>query len=75
MISNVRGNGTFLGFDVADSVLTSSLFSWLLKSGVNVARVGPTTIGISPSLICGPKHAKHLRDSIKAYHPNHSNRN
>ncbi len=74
MISNVRGNGTFIGFDAADSYIAASLYSWLLKSGVNVARVGPTTLGLRPSLILGPKHAKHLRESIKAFHPNHSHK-
>jgi len=71
-IKNIRGNGTYLGFDCEDSVTTSSMQNWLNKSGVNVARIAPKTLGLRPSLLLGPKQAANLREALKSYHPNHS---
>jgi len=44
---------------------------WLLKRGIVVARVGPTSLGLRPALILGPAHAANLREAIRDYHPNH----
>lgn len=70
-ITDVRGNGTFLGFDVTDATHTDLVQRWLLKRGIVTAKVGPTTIGLRPALILGPSHAAHLRDALKSFHPNH----
>lgn len=68
VISNVRGLGTAIAFDVDDA---DSMQNWLLKRGIVVARVGRETLGLRPALICGPSHAANLRDAVKAFHPNH----
>jgi len=70
-ISNVRGQGTFIGFDTVSNTVANSLQAWLLKGGVQVARVGPQTFGLKPALIMKPKDAAPLRESLKSYHPNH----
>jgi acetylornithine/succinyldiaminopimelate/putrescine aminotransferase len=71
LITDVRGNGTFLGFDVQEAEQADSVHRWLLKRGIVTARAGPSTIGLRPALILGPSHAANLRDALKSYHPNH----
>lgn len=70
-ISNVRGVGTAIAFDLPDADLAQSMQSWLLKNGIVVSRVGPTSLGLRPALILGPSHAANLRDVMKCYHVNH----
>lgn len=70
-ISNVRGLGTAVAFDCKDREITDKMQSWLLKRGIVVARVGPTSIGVRPALILGPAHAANLREAVRAFHINH----
>lgn len=72
-ITNIRGNGTLIGFDLVDTD-TESMLRWLQKRGVLVARSGPKTLCVRPSLILGPSQAKHLREALKYYNPNHEKR-
>lgn len=74
LIQNVRGSGTYLGFD-CEQRNADSLHSWLNKAGVNVARIGPKTFGLRPALILGPSHAAALREALRNFHPNHVNFN
>ena len=67
-ITNVRGYGTFIGFDTPYG---DNLQKWLFKSGIHLLRCGPTTFGMRPALILGPKHAAHIRESLINYHPNY----
>lgn len=69
IFKNLRGNGTFLGFDVDDYEAAQHMQKYLLRNGLLVAQVGPTTIGLRPSLILEPKHVAHLRDALIAYNP------
>lgn len=71
VISNIRGNGTYIGFDTLNSKVADSLHLWLSKSGVHVARTGPTSFGLRPALILGPKHAANLRESLRSFDQNH----
>jgi len=68
-ISNVRGQGNFIGFDV-DERLTDNFQHWLLKSGIHLIKCGPKSYGLRPALILGPTHAANFRESILNYHPN-----
>jgi len=70
-ISNIRGHGTAIAFDLGSSEAADSMQHWLMKRGIVVGRVGPETLGLRPALICGPSHVASLRDAVKAYHPNH----
>lgn len=72
VISDVRGNGTFLGFDLSDPSHADSMHRWLLKRGIVTARAGPATLGLRPALILGPSHAAHLREAVRSFHPNHA---
>ena len=72
-IQNVRGNGTYLGFDCYDVEQTTSLHRWLNKSGINVARIGPKTLGLRPAVVLGPSDAANLREALRNFHPNHVN--
>lgn len=51
IISNVRGYGTFIGFDTntADSMQRS-----FFRSGINLLRCGENSFGLRPALILGP---------------------
>ena len=69
-IKNVRGAGTYIGFDVeADNA--DSMLNWLNKRGIVAAKTGPQTLAVRPALVLQPKHAAHFRDAVKNYHPNH----
>jgi len=68
----VRGSGTYLGFDTFNAKVADSLHLWLNKSGIHVARTGPTSFGLRPALILGPKHAANLREALRAFDVNHS---
>lgn len=69
VFTNLRGHGTFLGFDVEDFHRAQHLQKYLLRNGIMVAMVGPQTLGLRPSLLLEPLHAAHLRDAIQNYHP------
>lgn len=70
-ISNVRGLGTAIAFDLAGKEDADSMQYWLLKRGIVVARVGPKSLGIRPALILGPQQAANLREAVRSYHVNH----
>ena len=69
-VSNIRGYGSYIGFDVTQP-MANSMYAWLLKSGVQVARSSETEFGVRPALVTKPKHAAPLRNSLKSFHPNH----
>ena len=54
-ISNVRGYGTFLGFDVADERIAHSMQRYLQRSGINLMLCGATSFGLRPALTLGAK--------------------
>ena len=68
-ITNIRGMGTYIGFDVNGD--TDNMMRWLMKRGVLVAKTGPNTIGLRPALILGPTQAANLREALKYYDPAH----
>lgn len=71
IISNIRGLGTAIAFDMPDEELADSMHHWLLKTGISTARVGPSSIGLRPALILGPTQAANLREAVRSYHENH----
>jgi 4-aminobutyrate aminotransferase/(S)-3-amino-2-methylpropionate transaminase len=71
VITNVRGMGTFVGFDLESSHQTDLMQNWLYRSGIMTARCGPNTIGLRPSLTLLPHDAAHLRNAIRSYEPNY----
>ena len=54
-IKDIRGYGTFIGFDVANPTIANSLQKWYFRSGINLLRCGPLTFGLRPALILGPR--------------------
>jgi 4-aminobutyrate aminotransferase-like enzyme len=67
--TNLRGNGTFLGFDLKDSRSVNHFQTHLIRNGILASMVGHRTIGIRPSLLLEPNHASHFRDVFKSYNP------
>lgn len=72
-ISNVRGYGTFLGFDVQNKEIADNLQKWFFRSGINLLRCGALTFGLRPALILGPKQGAILRENMLHYSPNFVN--
>lgn len=70
IFTNLRGQGTFIGFDLKDYNATRHLSTHLIRYGILVAMIGPTTIGLRPSLLLEPMHAASLRDALIEYNPN-----
>jgi len=70
MISNVRGYGTFIGFDTPSQEVADNLQKWFFRSGINLLRCGAHTFGLRPALILGPKQGAILRDNLLHYSPN-----
>ena len=64
-ISELRGYGTYLAFDVKNEDKTKRAIELLAHSGVLVSQVGPKTIGLRPALTLESKHVAVLRDNIK----------
>lgn len=56
-IHNVRGYGTFIGFDATFEDTAEKMQRYFFKSGINLLRCGPKTFGLRPALILEPKHA------------------
>jgi 4-aminobutyrate aminotransferase/(S)-3-amino-2-methylpropionate transaminase len=69
IFSNLRGLGTFIGWDLRDTENTQHMQRYLHRNGVLTAMLGPNTLGIRPSLTLLPKQAAHLRDIIVSYNP------
>jgi 4-aminobutyrate aminotransferase / (S)-3-amino-2-methylpropionate transaminase len=69
-ISNVRGYGTYLGFDCPNEEVAKAMQLWFFRSGINLLRCGPRTFGIRPSLTLAPKHGALLRDNLFYFSPN-----
>ena len=65
--SDIRGNGTHLGFDSENADV---LHRWFLSTGINIHRCGPKTFVLNPSLTLDPFDAAQFRESFKSYHPN-----
>lgn len=61
--SSVRGYGHHLSFDLT-STKAGDFLKHMFKIGAYVNMVGPTTVGIRPSLTLEPKHLSHFRDNI-----------
>lgn len=68
-VKNVRGYGTFLGFDTPSDALAKNMQKYFFKSGINLLRCGDNTFGLRPALVLGAKHAANLRESLLYYHP------
>jgi len=69
IISNIRGYGTFLGFDVQSPEHADNLQAWFFRSGINLLRCGESTFGMRPALILGPKQGAILRENLMYYSP------
>jgi len=70
IIGNLRGYGTYIGFDAPDTHSAKLLQRWFQRTGFNVQRCGPQTFGLRPALVLGPTHAASFRDSMLNYSPN-----
>ena len=70
ILKDVRGYGTHLGFDLHSEEMADSVQRWLFRSGIQVLKCGPATIGLRPSLVLGPQECAVLRDALLHYHPN-----
>ena len=70
VIGNVRGYGTFIGFDASSPEAADNLQRWFFRSGINLLRCGALTFGLRPALILGPKDGAILRDNLLYYSPN-----
>jgi 4-aminobutyrate aminotransferase-like enzyme len=68
---NLRGYGTFIGFDVQQGQ-SDKVQKYLFRAGIHLLRCGPHSFGLRPALILGPKQAAYLRDSLMYYSPNAS---
>jgi 4-aminobutyrate aminotransferase/(S)-3-amino-2-methylpropionate transaminase len=58
LISNVRGLGSFLAYDLPTPALANTLVSEMLKYGVNIGTCGSQSIRVRPSLVFQQKHAE-----------------
>ena len=70
IIENVRGYGTFIGFDVPNPEVADNMQKWFFRSGINLLRCGPLSFGLRPALILGPKQGAVLRDNLLHYSHN-----
>merc|ERR1712228_640847 len=63
-ISNVRGKGTFISFDVGDTDKRTQLIALMKSNGVHVGPCGVKSIRLRPALIFETKHAEIFIDRL-----------
>jgi len=67
-IANVRGQGTFISFDVVRGEKeTDNLLDYLKSKGVYVRKFDKNTIALRPALILEPIHAEFFIDALRKY--------
>jgi 4-aminobutyrate aminotransferase-like enzyme len=71
LLTNIRGYGTHIGFDLNNETVCDSLQRWLWKCGINVHKVGPRQLGLRPPLTVTIPELALLREALMHYHPNH----
>ena len=69
IVQNIRGYGTFIGFDVPSPEVADNMQRYFFRSGINLLRCGSLCFGLRPALILGPKQAAILRESLLHYSP------
>ena len=69
-IRNVRGYGTYLGFDCSSPKEAEIMQLWFYRAGINLLRCGPQTFGMRPSLTLNCFEAAQLRDNLWYFSPN-----
>lgn len=67
--SNIRGQGTFLGWDLVEVEKTDHIVNFLKRQNIEVKKTGETSIGLRPALILFPHHVAPLRESLMHYSP------
>eukprot|EP00826_Nyctotherus_ovalis_P045451 TRINITY_DN5036_c0_g1_i32.p1 TRINITY_DN5036_c0_g1~~TRINITY_DN5036_c0_g1_i32.p1 ORF type:complete len:132 (+),score=42.83 TRINITY_DN5036_c0_g1_i32:73-468(+) len=67
-IANVRGQGTFIGFDIVRrSNENVKLMKFLRDKLINVKLCDEYTVGLRPALVLEPIHASFLLKALKEY--------
>jgi len=64
LISNVRGKGTFIAFDLPSTAARDKLVTQLKQNGLQMGGCGTVSIRIRPMLVFGPKHAAIFLDIL-----------
>jgi 4-aminobutyrate aminotransferase/(S)-3-amino-2-methylpropionate transaminase len=64
-VSNVRGKGTYIGFDCETTSLRDRLIGSLRHSGIEAAGCGDRTVRTRPSLIFQPRHAAEFLNALE----------
>uniref|UniRef100_A0A7S3FX22 Uncharacterized protein n=1 Tax=Strombidium rassoulzadegani TaxID=1082188 RepID=A0A7S3FX22_9SPIT len=69
LISNIRGYGTHLAFDLRTPEKCDSVQRWLWHTGVNTHKCGPKQLALRPSLTLSIEDASQLRKNLQYYTP------
>lgn len=64
-VSNVRGIGTFLSFDLPTTQERDALILKLRNQGLAIGGCGSRTVRLRPALVFQPKHGEQLLDHIE----------
>ena len=67
LMSNVRGRGMFIAFDLPDGATRDSLLGALLDSGVLALASGAVGVRFRPALVFGKEHVDVVADAVKAW--------
>jgi len=63
-VANLRGQGTFIAFDMASNFIRDQTVEQLRTVGVEIGGCGNNSIRLRPSLVFQPKHADIFVDSL-----------
>jgi len=66
VMTNVRGIGTFIAFDLPSTEERDGLIAKLRNQGLAIGGCGAKSIRLRPSLVFQPKHASELLHHIDA---------
>lgn len=65
-LQNVRGQGTFIAFDLDTPVLRDRFLNDMRQLGVNMGGCGDKTVRLRPMLVFQRRHADILLDTMRA---------
>jgi len=75
VLSNIRGKGNMLAFDLESKILRDNFVSYVRNQGIFVSASGNNSVRLRPTLTLNTQHYKYLLNSVEDFaHKNKSNK-
>jgi len=67
ILTNIRGKGNMLSFDLSDAKRRDEFVSYIRNQGIFVSASGDNTVRLRTTLTIGPEHYRYLLNSVEDY--------